>query len=325
MEYKYTCNINKTALSYIEKIRKYSGAKSPLVVIRCIAYNHQSYIRDALNGFISQKTDFPFIAIVHDDASTDDTANIIREYAEKYPDIIFPILDTENQHCKYDGSLRNIMDEACAVSKAKYIALCEGDDYWIDPYKLQKQVDFLESHSEYSMCFGNAIEHWQDGTNPDKQFSHIESRDYRRIELIENWIVPTGSVIYRLPISRDKQYHKLMLSGKMIAGDIVLFLTCFSYGKVRGFNDIFSVYRRLQSGAVMSNIDKHPYKFMVHEITLGKAFGNEILKFFKHKTANRAVLELKRFKDSRKFNFKYFFRAVQFAPSQSIKQIFKYL
>src|SRR5574344_1986516 len=125
----------------------------PLVVIRCITYNHESYIRDCLNGFVMQKTTFPFVAVVHDDASTDKTADIIREYAEKYPDIIKPIYETENQYSKSDGSLERIMN---AHTKGKYIALCEGDDYWIDPLKLQKQVDFLEANPEYSMCFHKA-------------------------------------------------------------------------------------------------------------------------------------------------------------------------
>lgn len=116
-----------------------------MVTIRCIAYNHEQYIRQCLEGFIMQKTNFRFEAIVHDDASTDKTADIIREYAEKYPNIIKPIFETENQYSKHDGSLRRIMD---AHTHGKYVALCEGDDYWIDPLKLQKQVDYLEDHPD---------------------------------------------------------------------------------------------------------------------------------------------------------------------------------
>ena len=93
-----------------------------------------------------QKTNFRFEAIVHDDASTDGTAAIIKEYADKYPNIIKPILETENQYSKHDGSLARIIQKHM---RGKYIAMCEGDDYWTDPLKLQKQVDFLESHSEY--------------------------------------------------------------------------------------------------------------------------------------------------------------------------------
>ena len=116
----------------------------PLVSIRCLVYNHEPYLRQCLDGFVMQKTTFPFEAIVHDDASTDGSAAIIREYAEKYPDIIKPIYETENQHSKHDGSLALIMDAAMHPN-SKYVALCEGDDYWIDPEKLQLQVDVMEA------------------------------------------------------------------------------------------------------------------------------------------------------------------------------------
>ena len=120
-----------------------------MVTIRCLVYNHEPYIRQCLEGFVMQKTNFRFEAIVHDDASTDGTAAIIKEYAEKYPDIIKPIFETENQYSKRDGSIKRIMN---AHTHGKYIAYCEGDDYWTDPYKLQKQVDFLETHPEYGLC-----------------------------------------------------------------------------------------------------------------------------------------------------------------------------
>lgn len=119
-----------------------------IVAIDCITYNHESYIRDCLEGFIMQKTNFKFVAIVHDDASIDGTAKIIKEYADKYPDIIKPIFEIENQYSKRDGSIQRIMSDAINATGAKYVAMCEGDDYWIDPYKLQKQVDFMEKHPE---------------------------------------------------------------------------------------------------------------------------------------------------------------------------------
>lgn len=121
---------------------------TPTLVICCLAYNHERYIRDALEGFVMQKTDFPFVAIVHDDASTDGTADIIREYAAKYPHIIKPIFETENQYSKGDGSIRRIVGDALRVVGAKYIAMCEGDDYWTDPHKLQKQVSYLDTHPD---------------------------------------------------------------------------------------------------------------------------------------------------------------------------------
>lgn len=120
-----------------------------MVTIRCLAYNQERYIRQCLDGFIMQKTKFRFEAIVHDDASNDGTATIIKEYAEKYPDIIRPILETENQWSKHDGSLARIVNSHI---RGKYVAMCEGDDYWTDPNKLQLQVDEMEKHPELNAC-----------------------------------------------------------------------------------------------------------------------------------------------------------------------------
>lgn len=124
-----------------------------LVAIKCIVYNHEPYLRKCMDGFVMQKTNFRFMVIVHDDVSTDGSAAIIREYAEKYPDIIKPIYETENQYSKHDGSLARVMNDAVDATEAQYVAACEGDDYWTDPLKLQKQVDFMESHPECSVTF----------------------------------------------------------------------------------------------------------------------------------------------------------------------------
>ena len=123
---------------------------TPLVSICSITYNHAPYIRQCLDGFLMQKTKFRYEIIIHDDASTDGTTEIIKEYAEKHPDLITPIFQKENQYSK---GIRGMFPRFCFPhAKGKYIALCEGDDYWTDPLKLQKQVDFLESHPDYVMC-----------------------------------------------------------------------------------------------------------------------------------------------------------------------------
>lgn len=116
-----------------------------MVSVICNTYNHEAYIRDALDGFVMQETTFPFEVLIHDDASTDATARIIREYAEKYPDLIKPILQTENQYSKQVGIFRTFQQPRIT---GKYFAFCEGDDYWTDPHKLQKQVDAMEQHPE---------------------------------------------------------------------------------------------------------------------------------------------------------------------------------
>ncbi len=113
-----------------------------MVSIVCDAYNHEKYIADALEGFVMQKTNFAFEILVHDDASTDRTAEIIRDYEKRYPNLIKPIYETENLYSKQDGSLERIQ---FGRVKGKYTAMCEGDDYWTDPLKLQKQFDAMES------------------------------------------------------------------------------------------------------------------------------------------------------------------------------------
>jgi glycosyltransferase involved in cell wall biosynthesis len=125
---------------------------TPLVSICCLTFNHEAFVRQCLDGFLMQKTDFDIEILVHDDASTDNTQSILREYESKYPDKIFPLYETEN---KYSNGYKGRMDIVFNYARArgKYIASCEGDDYWTDPQKLQKQVDFMESHPDYSVCF----------------------------------------------------------------------------------------------------------------------------------------------------------------------------
>lgn len=125
---------------------------SIMVTVLCTAYNQCQYIQYALDGFVQQKTDFCFEVIVHDDASTDGTTEIIKEYAEKYPDIIIPYYEQQNQYSQGVS----IFDLLMPHIRGKYIALCEGDDFWCDPQKLQKQVDSIENNAEIVACVHNA-------------------------------------------------------------------------------------------------------------------------------------------------------------------------
>ncbi|MDR6966991.1 glycosyltransferase involved in cell wall biosynthesis [Flavobacterium arsenatis] len=126
--------------------------EKPLVSICSLTFNHADYIRRCLDGFLMQKCNFKFEVLIHDDASTDGTSDIIMEYQAKYPDIIKPIIQTENQWSK--GIKGHNFRHNLPRAEGKYIAICEGDDYWIDPQKLQKQVDFLEKNPEYSLVCG---------------------------------------------------------------------------------------------------------------------------------------------------------------------------
>lgn len=123
----------------------------PLVSICCLTYNHEPYIKQALDSFLMQQTNFAFEIVIHDDASTDNTAKIIEEYTQKYPEIFKPLLQTENQRSKFGGGMNPRFNFPRA--RGKYIAICEGDDYWTDSLKLQKQVDFLEENKAYGICW----------------------------------------------------------------------------------------------------------------------------------------------------------------------------
>lgn len=124
------------------------------VSVICLAYNQEGYIRDALEGFVSQKTNFKFEVLIHDDASTDATADIIREYEAKYPNLIRAVYQTENQ---FSQGIAFCEKYLYPMMRGTYMAWCEGDDFWCDPYKLQKQYDYLESHPECNICVSRAV------------------------------------------------------------------------------------------------------------------------------------------------------------------------
>ena len=141
----------------------------PLVSVCVITYNHGKYIRQCLDGILMQKVNFPYEVLIHDDASPDDTADIIREYWAKYPTVIKPILQTENRYSRGLPIGKLNYERA----KGKYIALCEGDDYWTDEGKLQMQVDFLEEHGEYVGTAHNVRVVDENGVDVPDEMKHL--------------------------------------------------------------------------------------------------------------------------------------------------------
>lgn len=244
----------------------------PLMVsIRCITYNHEPYIRQCLEGFVMQKTNFRFEAIVHDDASTDGTVAIIREYAERYPDIIKPIYETENQYSKHDGSLNRIMDAACT---GKYLAFCEGDDCWTDPYKLQKQVDYLESHLECVLVHTDLSV--QDvNTGEMEHFKWKRQRNYNQIErdwgdklvsliLQGKYSVQTLTVCARMDsIRRVRDEYPEMADKKLLMGDTPLWMALAKKGTFHFIPEETACYHVISESATHSKNYSNVINFYV--------------------------------------------------------------
>ncbi len=193
-----------------------------MVSVMCVAYNQEKYIAHTLDSILAQKTDFDYEIIVHDDASTDNTAQIILEYAKKFPGIIRTIIQKENQYSKLKALPLNVPRKNIgemymfSLAKGKYYAHCEGDDYWCDNMKLQKQVDLLEQHPECGICVHKVQYVHEDETIMDQTLprNEIETDNYfisqRRMEkiLLQDVSYPfhTSSYVVRADIS--KQYSE---------------------------------------------------------------------------------------------------------------------
>lgn len=209
---------------------------NPFISICCITYNQEKYIRDTIEGFLIQEISFPIEIIIHDDCSTDNTAEIIREYVDKYSELIKPIYQKENQYSQG----KKIDPIVFSHAKGKYIAYCEGDDYWTDPGKLQRQADFLELHPEYIMVTENAIyDNLKNGTK--RKFSELPERDIDILELLGERQFATASVLFR-------NIGKKLNTGGEVEGDTILWCHLSTFGKIRYLENVSSVYRRHDKG-----------------------------------------------------------------------------
>lgn len=205
-----------------------------MVSIVCMVYNAAPYLDDCLGGFVRQRANFRFEAIVHDDFSTDGSADIIKDYAARYPGIIRPVIETENQYSKRDGSLQRAV---YPLVRGKYIALCEGDDFWTDPGKLQRQVDFLESHPDYVAEAENGVEF--NIVNKRKiVYSRLHEQDVTIPQLALRNSFPTASVIYRSSAVTPRFYA---LPNHY---DTTVWCYLTTLGKFRYLENVSVLYRR---------------------------------------------------------------------------------
>ena len=236
--------------------------QKPLVSILCATYNQKDFIAQTIESFLMQKVDFPIEIIVHDDASTDGTAEIVKEYADKYPDIIKPIFQKENQHSKKTGIWNTFI---YPKAQGKYYADCEGDDYWTDPNKLQRQVDFLESHPEYSLSTENANVLFT-ATNVVQPFSLEPEHDVTFDDLLIRRRFPTASAVYR------SEYLSNYLQSKRPCFDTSMWAYLATKGKIH-FNPIISsIYRR---GCGLTEKDKIKWAY------ISERFNNSINDYYK--------------------------------------------
>lgn len=244
----------------------------PFVSILCVTYNHEKYIRKTLDGFLMQKINFPIEIVVHDDASTDDTIKILKEYKEKHP-IINLVIEKENQYSK--GNATVFLENLYKSARGKYIAWCDGDDYWIDPKKLQKQVDFMENNPDYSICFHPVKVQFEN--NIKRQYLYPAPSlvpAFNIDELLKTNFIQTNSVMYR------KQKYKTIPRGIMPV-DWYMHLYHAQYGKIGFINKPMSVYNRHPDGiwwnshANINKIwDKHGNSHLNLYVELLKIYGD---------------------------------------------------
>jgi glycosyltransferase involved in cell wall biosynthesis len=258
----------------------WGGGASPLVSICCITYNHVSYIMEAIDSFLMQETTFPFEILIHDDASTDGTTDIIIDYANKYPDIIRTIIQTENQYSK--GGLiypRFVFPKA----RGKYIALCEGDDYWTDKTKLQKQVNFLENNPDYVITYTDS-QPFDESGKLKINFGGA-TRDLSADELQKSTPIYTLTTCFRNII---KEIPQDLMSARF--GDCIIWSLLGAHGRGKYLSDIEPAAYRVHDGGIFSKKTiKRKYEMAV--ITKAALFAyysrisnNELANYFKIKT-----------------------------------------
>lgn len=267
------------------------GKNDPCVSICCIAYNQEKYIRNAIESFLMQKSSYSIEILIHDDASTDKTAHIIKTYADQHKNIK-PIFQSKNQFSKNIGSIN--MRFVFPKAKGKYIAICDGDDYWTDPYKVQKQVDFLEKNSEYGLVFTDADYFDQNTGNITKSYDHFFKKKipngyvFETLLYINPFIASTAlftkSMLNNLsyPFMRDQSFRM---------GDKVLWLHIAAQKKIGYINQSMAVYRVQKNSASHSiNINKY-ISFIAESQKVSKYFAD----YFNYQISENKLNKLSRY------------------------------
>lgn len=223
-----------------------------LVSINCITFNHEKYIADAIKSFLMQKTDFEYEILMGEDCSTDNTRKIIQEFQTCYPEKIKLITSDKNIGAR--DNMRRLHEN----SKGKYIAICEGDDYWTDEYKLQKQIDYMLENKGCTFCFHSAKILSANGVNENKFLGPLNTgeKKYTAGEILLLDFIPTASFLYTKHIMDNppKWYYE------SVVGDLPLSLIVTNQGYAYYIDEVMSVYRRGVKGSITYNWEKEQSK-----------------------------------------------------------------
>lgn len=241
--------------------------KNIIVSVCMITYNHENFIAEAIEGVMMQTTGFPVELVIGEDCSTDNTRNICLGYKEKYPDKIRLLLPEKNL-----GMTQNFINTLQACT-GKYIAICEGDDYWTDPLKLQKQVDFLEAHPDYglvatkfSILDNHNLVNWEMASE-ECDFSFENFLQHNRIGTL------TACFVRNLVIKYENEINPVSKHWNM--GDSPLWLYISANSKVKYIPDVTAVYRVLPNSASRSNNLLKNYIFELNTLEIRDFFANK--------------------------------------------------
>jgi len=277
---------NKSEKEIIKKRER--GTSKYLVSICCTTYNHQKYIAKTLDGFLMQKTNFPFEVLIHDDASTDETQEIIKKYQNKYTNIIFPIFQKENQYSKGIKTINPMFNFNRA--RGEYIAICEGDDYWTDENKLQKQVNCFKENPEISECFHPVFIVNEKGDEIDNYYGPPIIKKFYTTEelLLYGNFIPTSSIMIKKENMQDLPFWFL----KMPVGDWPLNVLSSMKGKVRMINEKMSVWRKHDKGVFSLKDDYYKLLIELRSLYIYRAGFNKKYKKIINNRVSRIILQL---------------------------------
>lgn len=232
------------------------------VSICCLTYNHEGLIEHALKSFAEQKTDFDFEVVVGDDCSTDNTQQVVKDFISNNSLRVVTLFNKENT-----GTLKNFANvvEHC---QGKYIAICDGDDYWTDPFKLQKQVDFMEQHPQCSLLVGNSLVH---PYMQETQFPLIKNKSTGRItfEDFERFVFPACTIFLKKSCFPKEFFERLK---NAFFGDRSLFLMALNAGEVHYVDEIWGVYRGGVTSVTRGKSDEYFIKGWIPNLYLLKPY-----------------------------------------------------